>query len=161
MGRITPLIIGGLTLATLLIAFPFARDMAYNEIKLISLKKRMRAYQHPVDSQLVRELSLIGNLAPASNQCGFVVAQVRTTTRAPDDVRAFYAPVIIDSSGAEPPYQTVSLFMIPDEESSERIDISYSEISEQIIKEKLVGAGTYLFMISETGYPPNNDPRCH
>lgn len=149
-------------LLMILLIFPFARDVIYNEIFLASFEKQIKQYSHPPDSKLIQKISLIGNFAPASNQCGFIVAQVRTTLLKPDDIHTFYAPILTTSSyDKDPPYHAVSLYILGNEKEVEDIMWFYPEVYELITQKATKDTHAYLLITSETGYPPNYDLRCH
>ena len=149
-------------LLVLLLILPFAYSIVYNEIHLKLLEKRTERYSHPPDSQLMEKVSLIGNFAPASNQCGFIAAEVRTTMLKPDDIRAFYAPILTTLSyDGNPPYHNVTLFILMDEKDTKDFELFYPDVYERITYRVMDDTSVYLLLTSETGYPPNYDIRCH
>ena len=159
--KISPVLISGYVLLVLLL-FPFARDVVYNESLIASLEERTKKYSHPLDSQLLQRFSIIGNFAPASNQCGFIVAEVRTTMLEPNNIYRFYAPILTAPfSSGNPPYHEVILYNLSDEKGVENITRLYPEVYERIIYRALNDTHVYLLITAETGYQPNNDPRCH
>lgn len=139
-----------------------ARDLIYNEIRLTSLKEQTEKYSHPPDSQLIQRLSLIGNFASASNQCGFIIADVLTTKFEPNQLKAFYKPILTTLSyDNTPPYHEVNLYILTEEKDIESLKQFYSEVYELITYKAMNNIHTYLLMTSDTGYPPNYDLRCH
>lgn len=136
--------------------------MANNAIRLLSLEERTKAYKHLSDSQLVQKISMVGNFAPASNQCGFIVAQLRTTTLPFEEVYNFYTPILTNTSYEKgPPYHEVNLFALTDGKDVEELNRSYSDLYERIVQSGRNNKNSYLLITSERGYPPNYDPRCH
>ena len=144
----------------LLIIFIFASSIVYNEIRLAFFTEETRKYAHPQDSKRIQRISFVGNFAPASNQCGFIIAEVHSTTLKPNDIRAFYKPILTFASNGNPPYHEVTLFMLSDKKDAKSLEQWYAELYEKIAqKEK--GDNVYLLLTAETGYPPNYDFRCH
>src|SRR3989338_6421069 len=110
--KIVSVLLGG-TLVTFIIVFPFGPDIVYNSTRIVALKEYMKGYQHPTDSQLKSRIAMVGNFAPASNQCGFIVAEVRETKLSSREIRDFYGSILTNPSfDKEPPYQEVSLFFL-------------------------------------------------
>jgi len=150
------------TLSLFLIVFSFTKDIANNVIRLLSLEERTKAYKHLSDSQLVQKISMVGNFAPASNQCGIIVAQLRTTTLPFKEVYNFYKPILTNVAYEKgPPYHEVNLFVLTDGKDVDELNRSYSDLYEQIVQSGRKKKNAYLLITAERGYPPNYDPRCH
>jgi len=151
-------IVGGAAL--LVLFFPFARDVAINELHLASLERKTGKYVHPYDSHFAQKISLVGNFASASNQCGFIVAEVRISASVPDDTRAFYAPVLSTSAiGRNSSYGDVSLVMFADKNVIEELRKHYPELY-GVLGAVKNNPHAYIIITADIG-PPNYDPRCH
>ena len=136
--------------------------MVYNEIHLLFLTEQTKKYSHPPDSQQVQLISLTGNFAPASNQCGFIVTEARITNLKPDEIQKFYASILTDVAYDKgPPYHEVSLYLLSDKKERETLALVYPDVYEQITYQTMIEEGAYLLLTAETGYPPNDDFRCH
>lgn len=147
---------------TFFLVFSFARDVIHNEIRLIFLELRTKEYPHPPDSQLVQKFSIIGNFALASNQCGFIVAEARSTKLKPDDIDMFYASILTDAAyDKEPPYHEVKVYILTDKKDVDNIELLYPDVYKHITDITMTNTNPYLLLTAETGYPPNYDLRCH
>lgn len=155
-------LIVGCILLIFLITLPFVCSIIYNEVFLVYFKVQTNKYSHPPDSQLLQRVLLIGNFAPASNQCGFIVAEVRITGFKPDDIHKFYTPILTDALNEKgPPYSEVNLFILNNKKDLEDIELRYPEVYERIRHSVISDTRAYLLMTAKTGNPPNYDPRCH
>lgn len=160
--KIVAVFVGGCITLICLIALPFAIDAMHNEIRLMLLRERVKKYTHPLDSQLLQRISLSGNFARASNQCGFIVAEARVTALSPHNIRKFYASILADPSYDKgPPYHEVHLYRLTDKEDVENIKLTYPDMYEHMLHSATTDAHSYLLLTAETGYPPNYDLRCH
>lgn len=154
--------IGLSILLVFLLILLFAYSIAQNQLRLILLEERVKKYSHPPDSQLIQRISIIGNFAPAGNQCGFIVAQLRTTILEPTNLHAFYSPILTNQhTDGNPPYHEVSLFILKDNTNVEDMVRLYPEVYERITQSAIKNTSGYILITAETGYPPNYDIRCH
>lgn len=159
--KIIAALIGGCILL-LILFLPFASSAVHNEIRLKFLEKRTEEYSHPPDSQVLQRVALTGNFAPASNQCGFIVAETRATRLKPDDIHLFYASILANASYDKgPPYHEVRIYNLTDKNDVENIELLYPDVYERITDITMTDDHSYLLLTAETGYPPNYDPRCH
>ena len=160
--KIIVIFIGVCVAFIMIILLPVAFDTAHNEIRLVIFKEHVKQYPHPVDSQLWERISLSGNFGRASNQCGFIVAEVRTTMLKPDAIHKFYMPILTDISfEGKYPYKNITLYALNDKKNIENIKLYYPDVYERIAYTAMTDPDAYILIFAETGYPPNFDPRCH
>lgn len=146
----------------MIILLPVAFDTIHNEIRLTLFKEHIKQYAHPVDSQLLERISISGNFGRASNQCGFIVAEVHTAKLKPATIHTFYMPILIDISfEGKYPYKEITLYALSDKKNIENIERYYPDVYERITYAAMTDPEAYILIFAETGYPPNFDPRCH
>ena len=105
---------------------------------------------------------MVANFAPASNQCGFIVGDVRNTKLSPKEIYDFYRPILTTPNYVEEqPYHEVDLFILKDEKDLKDISRLSPDLYNKIDHIITGDRNSYLLVSAEIGYAPNNDPRCH
>jgi len=134
----------------LIALLPFTRDVIVNEYHLFLLKREVAQYKHPLDSRLVKKISAVGNFAPTSNRCDFVVMEIRTSKSSLEYIINFY-----NSN------DNISIIFPADENGMENFKNQYLELYEQILNVIKHRNDSYFVIVNNINYQPNSDIRCH
>ena len=137
-------------IVALIALLPFTRDVIVNEYHLFLLKREMTQYKHPIDSRLVKRISTVGNFAPISNRCDFVVMEIRTSKSSSEDIINFY-----NSN------DNISIIFPADENDMENFKNQYLELYERILDAMKDKTNSYFVIVNNINYQPNSDIRCH
>ena len=137
-------------IVALIALLPFTRDVIVNEYHLFLLKREMTQYKHPIDSRLVKRISTVGNFAPNSNRCDFVVMEIRTSKSSLEDIINFY-----NSN------DNISIIFPVDENDMENFKNQYLELYERILDAMKDKTNSYFVIANNIDYQPNSDIRCH
>ena len=137
-------------IVALIALLPFTRDVIVNEYHLFLLKREMTQYKHPIDSRLVKIISTVGNFAPNSNRCDFVVMEIRTSKSSSEDIINFY-----NSN------DNISIIFPVDENDMENFKNQYLELYERILDAMKDKTNSYFVIANNIDYQPNSDIRCH
>ena len=137
-------------IVALIALLPFTRDVIVNEYHLFLLKREMTQYKHPIDSRLVKIISTVGNFAPNSNRCDFVVMEIRTSKSSSEDIINFY-----NSN------DNISIIFPADENDMENFKNQYLELYERILDAMKDKTNSYFVIANNIDYQPNSDIRCH
>ena len=137
-------------IVALIALLPFTRDVIVNEYHLFLLKREMTQYKHPIDSRLVKIISTVGNFAPNSNRCDFVVMEIRTSKSSLEDIINFY-----NSN------DNISIIFPADENDMENFKNQYLELYERILDAMKDKTNSYFVIANNIDYQPNSDIRCH
>jgi len=137
-------------IVALIALLPFTRDVIVNEYHLFLLKREMTQYKHPIDSRLVKIISTVGNFAPNSNRCDFVVMEIRTSKSSLEDIINFY-----NSN------DNISIIFPVDENDMENFKNQYLELYERILDAMKDKTNSYFVIANNIDYQPNSDIRCH
>src|SRR3989344_3740019 len=133
----------------LIALLPFTRDVIVNEYHLFLLKREVAQYKHPLDSRLVKKISAVGNFAPTSNRCDFVVMEIRTSKSSLEYIINFY-----NSN------DNISIIFPADENGMENFKNQYLELYEQILNVIKHRNDSYFVIVNNINYQPNSDIRC-
>ncbi|MBI2591285.1 MAG: hypothetical protein HYW34_01240 [Candidatus Brennerbacteria bacterium] len=141
---------GIIIFSVLFMFFMFVKDIVANEYNLFLFEKEIDKHEHPRDSQLIERISLIGNFAPASNRCDFVVAEIRESELPINDIHNFYA------------LRGDALTIVSnDQHDMENFKKQYGELYERVFDIAKDNLNAYLVIATDVHYKRNNDIRCH